>query len=281
MLIKIIKKIFTVFINLLNTSSIGRRVKEIIFRSAFNNTIKICHKEVSLIFSVPNNWALSRATTFSSKEPDTLNWIDSFDPDVVFWDVGANIGLYSIYTALKKNNSTVISFEPSVLNLELLARNIFLNKLQNKIAIFPTPLNNKNEINNFYMTSLQWGAAESTFGEKKGHDGLRLDAKFSYKTPSFNADSLVKYLNLPKPNALKIDVDGIEHLILEGAEKMLEYPKLKTILIEVNENYSFQKNKIEKILNNKNWKLTNKYSVYLNKNSTKLEKTYNQIWIKN
>ena len=116
---------------------------------------------------------------------------------------------------------------------------------------------------------------------KKGHDGLRLDAKFSYKTPSFNADSLVKYLNLPKPNALKIDVDGIEHLILEGAEKMLEYPELKTILIEVNENYSFQKNKIEKILNNKNWKLTNKYSVYLNKNSTKLEKTYNQIWIKN
>ena len=125
MLIKIIKKIFTVFINLLNTSSIGRRVKEIIFRSAFNNTIKICHKEVSLIFSVPNNWALSRATTFSSKEPDTLNWIDSFDPDVVFWDVGANIGLYSIYTALKKKNSTVISFEPSVFNLELLARNIF------------------------------------------------------------------------------------------------------------------------------------------------------------
>ena len=68
-------------------------------------------------FYVPNPLSLYRAKTFSTKEPDTLGWIDSLDKSSIMWDIGANIGLYSIYAA-KCRNIKVFAFEPSVYNLE-------------------------------------------------------------------------------------------------------------------------------------------------------------------
>ena len=54
-------------------------------------------------------------------------------PGDLFIDIGANIGLYSIYAAIKHSNSEVISFEPSTSNLRVLSRNISINKLEEKI----------------------------------------------------------------------------------------------------------------------------------------------------
>ena len=50
-----------------------------------------------------NYYTSLRVNTFYSKEPETLKWIDNFNEDknIIFWDIGANIGLYSIYAALK------------------------------------------------------------------------------------------------------------------------------------------------------------------------------------
>jgi hypothetical protein len=62
----------------------------------------------------PNSLCEWRAKTFSTKEPETLEWIDSIQKDSILWDVRANIGLYSIYAA-KRQNCSVWAFEPSVL----------------------------------------------------------------------------------------------------------------------------------------------------------------------
>jgi len=53
-----------------------------------------------------------------AKEPDTLMWIDKIPEHSVFWDVGANVGLYSCYAA-KARNCIVFAFEPSVFNLRV------------------------------------------------------------------------------------------------------------------------------------------------------------------
>ena len=72
-----------------------------------------------LVFFTPNEIIDWRVHTLLTKEPETLEWIDQFKGDeIVFWDIGANIGLYSIYAALKHKNIKIISFEPSVNNLE-------------------------------------------------------------------------------------------------------------------------------------------------------------------
>ena len=49
------------------------------------------------------------------------------------------------------------------------------------------------------------------------------------------------------PDYIKIDVDGIEHLILEGGKETLKNKKIKSILIEINENFEDQKNRLIKL----------------------------------
>ena len=87
-----------------------------------------------------------------------------------FWDIGANVGLYSIYAA-KKKNLRVIAFEPSVFNLELLARNLFLNDLQDKVTIAPLALSDGLGTSVLRMTTTEWGGALSTFGKMTGWNG--------------------------------------------------------------------------------------------------------------
>ena len=98
-----------------------------------------------LTFFIPNKLTEWRVDTFFSKEPETLEWIDSFkkNQEIIFWDIGANIGLYSLYTCLKHSNSNIIAFEPSTSNLRVLSRNISMNNFENKIKIVPMPLNKK------------------------------------------------------------------------------------------------------------------------------------------
>ena len=55
-----------------------------------------------------------RATTFETKEPETLEWIDTIPKNSVLWDIGANVGLYSLYAA---RHGTVEYFHSSLLSL--------------------------------------------------------------------------------------------------------------------------------------------------------------------
>ena len=69
----------------------------------------------------------TRVNNIFTDEPETINWINNFDESgkINFWDIGANIGLYSIYAAQKFNNIEITSFEPIPGNLKFY-REIFL-----------------------------------------------------------------------------------------------------------------------------------------------------------
>ena len=58
-----------------------------------------------------------RARTLLTKEPETIEWINTFSDKDVFWDIGANVGVYTLYAALR--NIAVLSFEPSPSNYYL------------------------------------------------------------------------------------------------------------------------------------------------------------------
>ena len=129
-----------------------------------NQTKVIVHSGVKLIFAVPNNLSNYRADSFSTKEPETLEWIDSIPDGSVVWDIGANVGLYSCYAA--KQGVKVFAFEPSVFNLEILSRNIFLNNLTEQVTIVPLPLSDKLTFSTLNMTNTDWGGALSTYGKE-------------------------------------------------------------------------------------------------------------------
>ncbi len=89
-------------------SSLASRTRQIVdiksgvVRSVLNRHMRISHQGSQFTFAVPNGLCRYRADTFSSKEPETLAWIDNFSENSIFWDIGANVGLYSIYAAKKK-----------------------------------------------------------------------------------------------------------------------------------------------------------------------------------
>ena len=97
-----------------------------------------------------------------------------------------------------------------------------------------------------------------------------------YKIFSTSINQLIKDKILEVPNYVKIDVDGLEHLILEEADEILNSDKLQEILIEINENYDTQFKKIIKVMEYNKFKIYKKHSSVYAQNSA-FDKSYNYI----
>jgi FkbM family methyltransferase len=244
-------------------------------------SINILNKNT--IFFIPNNITEWRIKSFFTKEPETLDWIDGFNKKkIIFWDIGANIGLYSIYAALKHNDIEIVSFEPSTSNLRVLSRNISINNLENKIKIFTNPLSNKN--NKFLImkeTEFIEGGALNCFGENFNFEGKKISSTMNYKILGNTINNLLKSKILRIPNYIKLDVDGIEHLILEGGDKYLKNKNIKGLCIEINENFKTQYKKVISILKKNNFRILHKkHSKEFDLKINKFNKTFNYIFIR-
>jgi FkbM family methyltransferase len=268
---KSIKKILLDFFLIwVSKSSIGPYLFNEFAKNIFNQFKIAIYDDIKLKFVAPNPLNIYRINTFDKKEPETLEWIRAIPLNSILWDVGANIGLYSIYAA-KARQSRVYAFEPSVFNLEVLARNIDMNGLQNNICIMPIALNNKLNFNMFKMSNTEWGGALSTFEYNINQDGEPLKKVFEYQTLGMPIDYVCSALKVPFPEYLKIDVDGIEHLILQGGMKTLL--SVNSVLIEINDDFKYQAQESAAILQGAGLILYKK--CYLGNNNQ-----YNQWWVR-
>ena len=216
------------------------------FLAAFMQTGEvISYKEYNIKIVAPNRINRYRIRTFRIKEPATIEWIELMEPSTVFWDIGANIGLYSILAA-KAKGCNVFAFEPSVFNLESLVRNIHNNGLHTQVVIIPVALSNANGVNTFHLSSTEWGGALSTFQENYDQYGEVMTPICEYRIPGLTLDDVVESLRIPTPDYIKLDVDGIEHLILAGGRKILR--DAKSVLVEINDNLTEQSSHSSKLL---------------------------------
>jgi len=261
-------------INATAQTSPGHYFLEQTLYAALKKTRKIKYNGIELAFFVPNRISNFRFETFSTKEPETLEWIDSIPRGSVLWDIGANVGLYTCYAA-RTRGCKIFAFEPSVFNLELLARNIFINNLTKQVVIVPLPLSDNLDFNTLNMQSTEWGAAKSTFGQEYGHDGQAFDKVFKFQTIGLSMMDAVNNLKIPEPDYIKIDVDGIEHLILKGGTTVLK--NIKGILVEINDEFEKQSGESTKRLKEAGLILKEKRQSDMFKNSA-YENIYNQIW---
>ena len=250
---------------------------------------KDSYKKISILgkkvnFFIPNQLTDWRIETFFTKEPETLEWIDNFEKKdkIIFWDIGANIGLYSIYSVLRNENVSTISFEPSTSNLRVLSRNISINNLENKIKILSAPLSNKeNQFLTMNEGDFVEGGALNTFGENYDFAGKLFDSKMKYKILGTTIKNLLDNNILEIPNYIKIDVDGIEHLILEGAGKYLKDKRIKSLSIEINEDFKEQYNKVIEIMDQNEFKLLHKkHNDEMFNESEKFSKVFNYVFIR-
>lgn len=271
-----LKQLINLLVTFMGVMPGGRYLYGQIASNAMSRTQKINHQGTSLVFSVPNPLNKYRADSFSIKEPETLAWIDGLHRGSVVWDIGANVGLYSCYAA-KQRDCRVFAFEPSVFNLELLARNIFLNGLTEQITIVPLPLSDALAISTLNMTTTEWGGALSTFGQDYGHDGQILHKVFKIPTIGLSMVEAVELLKIPQPDYIKMDVDGIEHLILKGGIPVLR--NTKGILIEINDNFAAQANDASSYLLETGFFLKEKrHADCFDLVTSAAKHTFNQIW---
>ena len=174
-----------------------------------------------------------RYETLYTKEPETLEWIDELSEDTVLWDIGANIGLYSLYAAARKPGCTILAFEPEPSNYFVLYRNLDLNNLFSRVHSFPLAFSLKSEIGTFFLSDSQPGAALHSLGSENTHAPDPSSRNTSMLCMS--VDDFIHRYNPPFPNAIKIDVDGVERDILEGAGNTLRDPRMRSVSIEIDE----------------------------------------------
>lgn len=162
----------------------------------------------------------------SRKEPETIEWLErTFADGSVLYDVGANVGAYSLVAAAVGGpGSRVIAIEASPFTFASLCGNILLNDFTGRITPLQLLLTEAAGIRSFVLGSTIAGEASHP-GEMVGRPGLDLAA--------ITLDEAVRLLDLPEPTHLKIDVDGGEDAVLDGAEQTLRSPTLKHVLIEV------------------------------------------------
>jgi FkbM family methyltransferase len=272
----LIKRVIDGAVALVGATPLGRYCFERIMDSALGRVQHVEHRGCELTFSTANALNKYRADTFATKEPETLRWIERIPQGSVMWDVGANVGLYSCYAA-KARSCRVFAFEPSVFNLEALARNLFLNRLTDQVTIVPLPLSDQLAVNKLRLTSTTWGSALSTFAQTFGHDGQPISQVFEFSTLGLSMVDAVDRLKIPQPDYIKMDVDGIEHLILLGGMPILR--RVRGVLVEINDHFALQAEGASRCLREAGLSLQEKtHADCFDHAPGAARHTFNQIW---
>jgi FkbM family methyltransferase len=187
-----------------------------------------------LRFAAPTAALQVRARAALSKEPDTIQWIERFDSGDTFWDIGANVGVFSLYAARQRGVS-VLAFEPSAGNYMVLCRNVQENALSERITAYCIALAGGTELGVLNLSSQEMGAAIHQFGRfgeiSRYYDGAA--ASYTQGVLGYTIDDFIQQFRPPFPTHLKIDVDGLEWPILKGAGQTLRDERLRSIMAEL------------------------------------------------
>jgi FkbM family methyltransferase len=186
-----------------------------------------------LRFVTPNRRTAWRVQTLLTKEPTTIEWLDTIEPGETLLDVGANMGLYTIYAAILRQ-ARVDAIEPESQNFALLCSNIVLNNLTRSAAAWPIALSDVLRFDKLHLSDFGAGGSCHSFGESLNFKLEPQNFPLTQGCVAGTIDDLVAGGALRMPNHIKIDVDGIEHKVIGGALRTLENPELRSLIIETN-----------------------------------------------
>lgn len=175
---------------------------------------------------------------FDSSDPDVLEEIrlviltetdylseilDHIQANDVFYDIGAHVGVHASFAAQKISSGKVLAFEPVPSNVQYLKKNLDLNS--GDTGIFTIAITDKYGSSQFVepMNNREHG----------GPLGAIVSTHGDYPVDTAPLDDLVVDKNLPKPNVIKVDVEGSEPLVLRGMENILSSSSCRLLFLEV------------------------------------------------
>ena len=169
-------------------------------------------------------------------EPEFLDWIDKIPSGEVLYDVGASNGIFSIYAAAR--GLRVIAFDPDPMNYFLLAYNNYLNAKSSGIALegcYNLAISNVMAVDSIHIKHMVLGGHEKILSKAKDVFGNEFQPEYSHPVLKCALDDLIGVMGLPQPKYLKIDVDGSEADVLEGAKICLA--NVVSVFIELTEEF--------------------------------------------
>jgi len=175
-----------------------------------------------------------RARKSFDREKVTMHWLRTVlcDGDIIY-DVGANVGAYSLYAAMKYPSCQVYAFEPAYANFCSLCENIKANYLDGRVIAYPLGIGRHVKPNKMFLRDTTAGSALHGLGAAES-EGKEFEAKFTQGTFETSLDSFSKDARSDFPNHIKIDVDGGEGSVLDGMKNVLSDRRLRSIMVEVN-----------------------------------------------
>lgn len=163
-------------------------------------------------------WMFNGIRTYScEKEPFTVKWLETMSKEDVLYDVGACVGAYSMIGALYCDK--VYAFEPAFNNIHPLMMNITKNKFNNIL------------VSNIAV--LHSGESRMHLSSDKEGDASHKWDETGYLVKTEALDNLIYEQGYKCPTYLKIDVDGVEDMVINGALKLLKDKRLKTVITEL------------------------------------------------
>jgi FkbM family methyltransferase len=185
----------------------------------------------------------NRFETFWEKEPETINWIKSFPEDNIFLDIGANVGIYTLYNAHLHKQSLTVAIEPFLANYLSLHNNIQMNGFTNAMPL-PIALSDENAFLPIYVPDHMVGASGGQLNDPVDAKGRKFNIVGGHDVMTFRLFTfLAMFTHLKKrlqPTHIKIDVDGHEGKILDGfvvedtPYDYCVYDSLQSMLVEFN-----------------------------------------------
>jgi len=151
---------------------------------------------VKLGFLTPYHHSISHAHSIQNHEPEVIKqWAEASKSSKLIYDLGGYNGVFGLVSAVVNPKANVVIFEPTKANYDQIKQNIALNKLTNCEAR-QTAVSNFNGSVEFLMNG--------TSGDRIGKGGTKVEC--------------IRLDSLPKADLIKIDCEGEEGRIIEGAD---------------------------------------------------------------
>jgi FkbM family methyltransferase len=191
-----------------------------------DSTLSVETPKGALAFVLLGKTAAGRAMTVLTKQPATIAWINSFEPGSVFWDIGASVGVFSLYAA-QGTDTRVVAFEPAAVNYYLLSANCEANKLHDRVDCLLVGVGPRRAIAKLEVSQFRPARSFSFRGKRdEPYEGRQAAVVLSI-------DELIDDYGLPCPNYIKIDAPGASEGIIAGAARTFRRPEVRQIHLEV------------------------------------------------
>ena len=179
--------------------------------------------------------------SFFQHDVEVRYWIrDNVKENQVLWDIGANMGWFSLYAALKQG-VRVHAFEPYVPVLMELTQNIHLNRCHDRVRAYGVAIGLKTSMERLRLHEIiamqgqGWRGIDQKRTKAPEHSDLIPSDDQTlgfFDIPSVTMDDACRVFGIEQPHHIKIDIDGLEVEVLTAKTQQV-LSQVQSLMVEV------------------------------------------------